>query len=386
MLTEALRIADSLQHPEEKAAQLAWLAGIYFQAGDAQRSRELFTRARLLAGAAETPALKAGALNQIVHEYLDAGLQSEAEIIIDELHNLVIVPENGLDKVSELIGLAGCCSAAGMFTPAGLLLEEAFQAAELVKDNWFKTQYFTSIAEQYAEMGATVKVIHVLEKAAVATGSIADINRPYFLLRIAQVYALFDLKTEAGDILTTTLHIVDQEEIAFSKCDDLLTIAEVSARLGKETQSDALLTQVQDITDNIVDLKDRISGYIKLAGTLDRLEQTGKALAMAMRALDTCGNMENQRTLMYLLGDIALLFAEIQQPEKAQAVVERIISMAQNPLIKTSGLCIVAADLAEAHQYNLALLLAGIIREPDARANAFISLAENLVDAGDNNL
>ncbi len=379
ILQEALRIADSLKHPEDKAALLAWLAGIYVQAGYIPLSRELFTRSRLLAGAAETTALKADALKQIVHEYLDAGLQSEAEAIIHDLHEIIVNPESGLDKTSELICLARIYLDAGLSAQSRQLLDEASRTAALTKDPWFKTEYYTSIAELYTEMKENLNSVKELESAAISAARLDKMSRPYFLLRMAQTYILLDLIIRARDILTAALSIVNQEEMAFSKCGDILTIAEMLAHTGEYTQTNALLAQVKEITENIEDIKDKITGLITLARSLDRLDQVKEATVMAIQALDLCSSIENQRTLLFLLGDIALLFVELQQPEKAYGVIHQITEIASNPRIKTSGLGTTVSDMCEAHQEQMALLLAGVIHEPDARAKAFISLAKNLL-------
>jgi tetratricopeptide (TPR) repeat protein len=381
ILADALHMADSLQRPEEKAIQLAWLARIYHIAGDTAKSQELFTRAILLARATETPAQKAGALYQIVHEYLDAVLLFEAETIISELHELCVKPENGLDTVSELISLADICFIAGISGKALPYLEEALQTASTAKDNWIKAQHLSSIAELYSEMGESSRAMEVLEQAILATGSVDAVNHSYFLLRISATYALIDRKKEACNILTTALSIVNQDEIAFSKCSDLIKIAEIFAGLGDKIEADKLLNQIREIAGNIEDEGDRINSYIQLGRLLDALDEHQNALETANQALDLCQTLENQRTLIFLLGDISLLFIELTQPEKAAEIIGRIIGRVTNPRLKTSGLAILASDLAEANQRQLALLLTGVIQEPGAKANALISLARSLVES-----
>jgi hypothetical protein len=54
LLSLALKASELMKHPHEKASHLAWIARIHEEAGDSVKSRELFTRATLLARASET--------------------------------------------------------------------------------------------------------------------------------------------------------------------------------------------------------------------------------------------------------------------------------------------------------------------------------------------
>lgn len=379
VLSDALRTADSLKKPEEKASRLARIARVYGEAGNSSGAGELFTRAKLLARAAESPAQTAAALFDIVHEYIESGLLNEADTVISELQKMVLNPENNFDTAAELIGIAEACAAMRRTDKCADILELTLAAIPSIEDYWFRTERLVAVAELYIEIGSPGNSLRVLEKAAAAADLLDELSRPYFLIRIANLYLALNDTTRSCQVLSTALGIVNREELSFSKSEDLMEIARIYALSGNEIRARDALMQVREVLENTGDIKDQISGFIHLAGTLNSIGQSEEASATVSRAWSLCETLEDRQTRIFLLGDISLLFVELKQADKASETVGRIISLVQETHLKTSGLSVVVSDLAEAKENELALYLAGIIREPVAQASALTGIAGSLV-------
>ena len=75
---------------------------------------------------------------------------------------------------------------------------------------------------------------------------------------------------------------------------------------------------------------------------------------MAEKARELCAGLD-QKTAIYLLGSLALLYLKLQQRQKALDAVSQILALVQEQKIKTSGLGALVADLCQAGEFEPAL-------------------------------
>ena len=283
ILAEALKVIDLIKQPEEKAKQLAWAAKAFQDAGDNTKARELFLRASLLARATETPAQKASALYSIACEYAEAKLNDEAGKILSELYELVIDPETGVDIACELVNLADIRTRTRQPGRAMDMLEKSLKIAWELKDNWFKTERLIDIADIYTMVGPSEDVIKILNEAQTVTGFVDEVNRPYFLLRIADAFTASGCISESRVILTSTLGIVNKDEIAYSKSGDLIEAAGIYLQLKDKPAAINLLAQTETIIGNIENIQDKILRLLEAARSYIELEQSEKALDLTRK-------------------------------------------------------------------------------------------------------
>jgi tetratricopeptide (TPR) repeat protein len=215
ILAEAVKSADSIKKPDEKARQLAWTARLLAEAGDTAGAASQFSRARLLAGASEKPSDTIDALYRVACEY--AGQNSiKCSEVLAELHTLVAGTESEVDMASELINIAEIYYDIGQDSEAEAALGEAFRIAAGNRDPWFKTERLTEIALTYADAGHPGKADEILPLAYSSLSAIEEVSRFHFLLRIADIYLTLDRKSVAKEVLSGLVNIVKLEETAFS--------------------------------------------------------------------------------------------------------------------------------------------------------------------------
>jgi tetratricopeptide (TPR) repeat protein len=381
LIGEALKAANLLK-PEEKARQLAWIAGIYIEAGKEADSRELFKRAVLLARAAETPAQKSSALSEIAWEYTTVGLSSEASEIATELYRTVIDPENELDTAGELINIAGIYFDNGQIDQTGEILEEVLRLSESLKDNWFRAERRIETAQIYFDAGNMEKARQILPEALSATNLLEPASQPNFMIRIADIYHRVGDRLRSMEILTSALEIVMQNDKGFSVSGEMLEIAESLAEQEEYAKSAEILTQAQALTGRFDDIKDKIARYTEMAGLWSELGQTKEALDTAQKAWDLCAALVDKRSRVYLLGKLALLYIKLHGKDKMDMAVSLIIQIIKETNVKTAGLGTLAAELSAAGEPVIALRLVDLIREPEVKAGALSGIADSLIDSG----
>ena len=106
VLNEAQKAAETLKYPHEKAKSLAAIAAVLAANGQTSKALEQFSRAVLLARAAESPTQTVEALYRIASLCNDSRLGPESLKILEELQKLVVDPDNELDAAAELVNIA----------------------------------------------------------------------------------------------------------------------------------------------------------------------------------------------------------------------------------------------------------------------------------------
>jgi tetratricopeptide (TPR) repeat protein len=381
ILVRALQNIDSVKRPLEKAKILAWLARVCAGAGDGTRAKEQFIRATLLARAAETTSQKSEALYRIACEYAGGGLSEEADRVLSELYELTSQSEKGAEAVQGLIDIAEIYADLQQDAKATEILAEALGLTPAIEDIWFRSERLSEIAGIYAGAGFPEKALPVLEQSLLAVNRIGQANRPYFLLKIAEIYQSLGDRLKAVDILQKILDIVDQDELAYSRSGGLIEVAGQYTQLGDSSASVGILLRARDIAAGIEDAKEKIINFIAIGLGLGAAGQAEKALDMADKSNVLCLHLVDKRARVHLLGRLALLYAGLNSKDQSAAAISGIIGLVRESRAGNSSLPVIAADLAEAGEYGLALELTQIIREPEALSSALTVIAGSLAEA-----
>jgi tetratricopeptide (TPR) repeat protein len=192
---------------------------------------------------------------------------------------------------------------------------------------------------------------------------------------------LIGQKAKAAEALNQILEIVSQDDSSFSKSGDLLEIADRYQQLGDIPKADALLIEAGEASEKIEKLEDKIERFVQIADNLIKIGQIEKASETAGEALDLCGMIADKRSLVYLLGRIALSYIKLENKNKAAELVSAISKVIQESKVKTSGLGPIAVDLALADACALALRLASLIKEPEVKVEALSIICRSLAEA-----
>ena len=381
VLAEALKTVDALKHPDEKAGQLAWIARLLVKGGDAARARELFTRAILLSRATVTAFQKAGALYRLACEYADAEWNEEASEVLAELYETAIDPENHLDMACELVNIAEIYADIGMTEKAEDTLDDVIEIATALKDNWFKAERMIEAAEIYSKMEAGDKAVQILNTTGPIVECIDETNRLGFLFKMVDIYTMTGQKSKALDTLTGALLIIDRNTESPSRVQDLIDISEDYWQLGDKEAAGYVLIQAKRLIEGVEEVKEKISGLISLSSVFHKMDRVDQGLDIANQALALCGTLQDKKTVPFMMGKIAVLYAELKDRNQAAKMVSGIKQYIKETPLKTSGLGAIVNELAESGESVLALNLAKIISGPDIKASVLISIVQSLIEA-----
>jgi tetratricopeptide (TPR) repeat protein len=428
ILFEALKTADLIKQPEEKSRQLVWAGRVFLDLHDDAKAREIFTRAHLLARAAETTAQQVSSLSNLAAEYTEAKLYEEAGKVLSELYELLTDSDSGVDIACELINIADLYRATGNSERSFQMLEESASVIHDLEDNWFKTQRLIDAAEIYFIMGRNEAAVSLLSEAGIVIKLMDQESQSYFLLKMADVLIASGHKAEALETMTDALAIINKEEIAFSRSGGLIEAAGMFLQLNDEPPAIDLLVQVETLTERIEDIKDRVSRNLETARLYLKLEQiqesrdsnrhpeilrpapkwvpailspaakagcdgglqndtkrespkTVKSLEVAGKVKNLIKKIEDPKSRLILLGDLAVLLLELNCKQQAAEIISGIVQFITETRAKTAGLGEIALDLAAYGETALALQLTGVIREPYIKAEVLTGVARILAES-----
>jgi tetratricopeptide (TPR) repeat protein len=379
VLKQAAAQAEKIKLPEEKAVCLAYIAGLFQTAGVLSASKEYFTRAVLLARAAETPAGQVKALTEIGWEYAGAGLMEEAAGVLESIKIKVKEPQNGLDTAFELTNMAELYMEIGKPAIAVKILSEAFQYALEIKDNWFKVERLIGIAEAHAAPGDTSGAAEILERVKSFLLNIDEVDRADFWLRTGVIYGQAGDKQRAFEALEAALKSIDINSEANYQVEKLVETAVEYLALGDKPKTLALLDRAGLENTEVEDSGDKITNLINISGVLGRAGEKERALETAGQALELCLRQPDKKGILYLLGNLAVVYAGLGDKEKAGQMVDTINTVTREIRVKTNGFGAIAVELAEAGSTDLALRLTGLVNDPHIKAESLSAIAANLV-------
>ncbi len=376
-IAEALKAADLLKHPDEKAKHLAWLGRLLKEAGEEAKAVEQFKRAYYLARAAESVAQKVSAFYYLASEYVDAGLIAEAKAILAELEPLAIDPRSEVDSVCELINIAEIYADIDDPDKAEAALVSAAQAARALKDPWFQAERLTELAEIANGSGHKEEAASLILEALSDMDKIEETSRSYFWLKVAAVYVDLEMKTQAAECLLKAREAILKSEDLNAAAGDVRALAEGYLNLGDLPTTLTLLEKSQTIINDLKDDQDRISRLLETAELYTRLGESVKAREAAERVYKLSAAVADNKAKLFILGKLAVLYRTFNNQEQPVKLVDEICFIVAETKAKTSGLGAIAEELVAGGESVLALKLAEIIREPEVKAGVLIAIARN---------
>jgi tetratricopeptide (TPR) repeat protein len=376
--------ADKVKLPEEKAVCLAYLAGLLKAAGDNSGSKDCFTRAVLLARAAETPSEQAKALNEIGWELAASDLPQETAGVLERLYGLVQDPQNGLDTAFELIGIAELYIETGNPGSGAKILDQALSASLEIKDNWFKVERLIGIAEAGLDLKDSSGTAKILERVKPFLLDVAVIDRAAFWLRIGDIYTSTGDTVQASEALKSALDSVEINTEGSYKVENLVEIAGAYLALNENHSAIDLLERAQQKNTEVEDLSDKIAGLIKISLVLVRSGERDQAEKTAGQALELCREFPNKKETLFWLGNLAVTLAGLGDKGKTAEIVDSIITIAAETRSKTSGLGTIAVEIAGAGATEEAARLVDIIHDPHIKAQSLTGIAQEMVKKDEN--
>jgi tetratricopeptide (TPR) repeat protein len=380
MISEAIRGAEFLKHPDEKARMLAWSGRLLHEMGEKSAAQEQFKRAYYLARAAESLVQKIGALYILASEYVDSGLKEEAKVILVELEPVILDPASEIDSIYELINIAEIYIDIDDIAKAMEILGGAVKNIRTLKDRWFKAERLIEIADLYRNTTSLEESVGLIQEALQEIDLIEESGRPYFWLKLAAVYTDMDLKNQAGDCLLKAREAVMKSEDLLSASGDVLQLAKGYIDLGDRLAALDLLDRCQIIISDLPDIQDRIARWLECAEFYRHLNEDIKTLEMAEKIHQMSAGAVDNKARLFTLGKLVVLYACLDRKEMAAAQIDELIAAASEGKTKTSGLGPIARELADAGKINETLKLAEIIREPEVKAAVLIESAKYLIN------
>lgn len=377
IIAEALKAADLLKHPDEKAKHLAWLGRLLTEAEEPVKAVEQFKRAYYLARAAESVSQKVSSFYYLASEYVDANLKAEAKAILAELEPLVIDPRSEVDTVCELINIAEIYIDINQADKAEAVLLTAVQASRSLKDPWFKAERLIEIAEIHNSSGRRNDAANLILEALNDMVNIEETGRPYFWLKVAAVDLDMEMKTQAAECLLKAREAILKSEDLNSAAGDVRALAEGYLNLGDLPSALVLLEKGQTIINDLPDDHDRISRLLESAGLYARLGEETKAREAAERVYQLSSVVADNKAKLYILGRLAILYSNFKNMETADKLVDEIYFIVAETKTRTSGLGAIAEDLVACGNSVLAFKLSEIIREPEVKSGVMIAIAKN---------
>ncbi|HEX7475727.1 MAG TPA: hypothetical protein VF318_07125, partial [Dehalococcoidales bacterium] len=323
-LTEALKAAEKIKYPEEKAKRLAWIARLYQALGESRSAQEQFTRAVLLAGAAETASKKIGALYDVACEYVDAGLNAEAEKTLATLSATVSAAEKEVDVVCELVNVAGLYIDMNKNVQADAVLKDAHQINAETEDPWFKAERGIEIAQAFAAASESRQTDELITESLASLALVDKENRPYFRLKMADVYIILGKRQAAIELLRKTADEAGENESNYIQAQSLTEIAEKYLRLNDISAATGILNTIAGVIEKIEDGKDKIAILVKTSALLQQAGQEPKAISLTGQSQILAESLVDPKSRLFCLGIVAVSWAKLKATEKVLEVVSRL--------------------------------------------------------------
>lgn len=385
VLEEAIGIESHLEDGY-KSSRLAWIAGVYYQTSDVERSECVFREAIDLARSRETPTKKCTSLYRVAREYVESGQNEKAATILLEMTQVVVGFESPDDRVDRLVDIADNYNALNLAEMATGLLEQArSEAMNMIptKANDLRwSDRLVNVAEVYISMGRQKEATELLETAAVVIGKKdCAICRWYAWMRIAEVYECAKQTQAAANILCKAVDTADKEG-GMLRSDWLAQVACKYVEYGNLEVALEILWPVMGNVRDEVDSQDKVSVLIQIARAFAKAGVADGALGATEEALKVCESLEDMNFATMKLGEIACLFIRLTQRSRAEAVVSEI--EIKNASLKGDDHCLdsVACEFAEINEFALALRILLLARNSQAKSGALRKVSEMLASGG----
>ena len=305
LLNQAMKVAPTINNTNEgKSNVLVGIARGYAQVGQTDQAIKALDQALPIAKTMSNPDFKFHALGEIAVQYAAVNQKAKATEIFGQLQSMLQTGEPAFKSIS-LSSLAHFYANSGQY-------EQALRIAQTIKDVQEKAGALSRIAGHYARKGqfeSALQVAQTISDANHKAGALSEIVRSY---------------AEAGQ-LDQALKVAQTIERKFDKTMILSEMAVNYAEAGKPDRAIQIAQTIKDImsSTNISNeekdidwmLPAIVSSYAK-AGQFDQ-------------ALKVAQNIQGKPYKVNALSDIAGQYAARQQKDKAAALLAEALQIIQ---------------------------------------------------------
>ncbi len=289
-------------------------------------------------------------------------------------------------KVSLLRAIAESYASLGDREEASALLAEA---VGLTRDGYSKAPALRAIADSYAKLGDKEKAPALLAAAVETAGLMDDYYKVDELRLLAESYAQLGDKEKARALLVEavkTTRLIAGVEL---KAHILQKITKSFASVGGTTIDSMLLTEA---VKTVVPISDDFSQTSALSAIVE-LGETTKNQALLAEAVKIAGLISRDSPRVYMLGEIAVCYANLGDEEKARALLAEAVKSVgriSEDSSNTSALSTIAQShaklgetLKDTSLLAEAIKIAELISDRSSKAFVLRAIAESYAKLGE---
>jgi tetratricopeptide (TPR) repeat protein len=342
----------------------AKIAGKYMELKKKGEAFQVLSQALEIAKTLRASWEKGGALAEVASKYAELGQYGQAVEIAKSIEYLS-------DRYKALIAIAVLYAEAGQY-------EQAMGVAKIIEDDSFSSIALEKIAMKYTEMAEydqALQVAKTIKYLPTKVKTLAD---------IALKFAETGQKKQAMDILSEASATAAMIEDSYNKAHEYCELSSKYAQVGEREYAVKILNDTFPIVRTIKEdykpdvLVELVNRYAEVADKDKIEEMLSQAIQIAGTLEDDGGFESKAPPKSSALYGIASKYAELGQYDQALKLARTIKGLNAEDLLAREF----SGKYVAAGQYDQALKLAGTIKVDSIKGEAFVSMAMELMRAG----
>ncbi|ABX07895.1 TPR repeat-containing protein (plasmid) [Herpetosiphon aurantiacus DSM 785] len=362
ILTTAVSIAHSIDHPYYRSDALATIAKDTATYGQREQALAILTTAASIAHSIDDPSDKSAALATIAIAAATLGQREQALAILTTAVSIAHSIDDPYEKSDALATIAIAAATLGQREQALAILATAVSIAHSIDHPYYRSDALATIAKDTATYGAIDQALSIAH----------SIDNPYYrsdaLATIANAAATHGQREQALAILTTAVSIAQSID-GFNKSAVLATFANAAATYGAIDQALSIAHSIDGLNRS-----DALATVAKGIATYGAIDQ----------ALSIAHSIDHPYYRSDALATIANAAATHGQREQALAILTTAVSIAQSidGFNKSAVLATFAKDTATYGAIDQALSIAHSIDHPLQRRDVLLIIAATAATHG----
>ena len=373
LLQQVLQQINEINFPLHELQLLTGIAEVYGQFGDPQIAREGLQKVIQLAKASEQPWFQSTALAQIAQAYEQLGDTQNAQELLQQVMKSAIDSADPSDQSEAVIRIA---KAYGQFRDETLVQKGLQQLMELVSnmtEPTYKVIALQSIAQAYGELDDVTVAQEGLSQIVQRAQRLGDSGHKSRLFDIQEKLKQSIQQIQRAQRLEDSGHksrlfrnnSVDKSQL-------LRSVAKAYGQLSDVAIAQQGLLELVQMADNLKDLNQldtTLSSIAQAYGQLGDAKGAREGLQQLVEQTET----ENLQPLsgktfyqvvdhqVSILNDVAFTYSQLEDEEKAQQVLQRLIVLAKDIRFSFSKVRSVASLIDNYGQFqNMQVAQAGL--------------------------
>lgn len=370
ILTQALQVAQTIVNSEEQNQVLAEIAFRYANAGQEHEAMQVF---ELIEDASQKKAAKNSFCHRVIREFTDTGQHDKAieTVLVSEIINYS-------EKLTTLFWMAVDYADLDQIKLAERALSEALQIAVMLNNSLDKVSELISIAGVYCTIGDRDTAVEILSQAYVIFISIGagdTENTRYILALIAIAFAQAG-KPETA--LQLAQSIPDSQDTFYLKVDVLKEIVGAYAQAGQIDRANAQLSQAFEIANGIQNADEKANSFILLSEKYIVIGHIDRAAELLGQALNIVKHLNSDKQANQL-NSIVFFYKKAKLYDKALEVAKEI----KEKKLRNTAVADLALNYAEAGDYSQALQIIEALDDAKYKGEALAKIALKLAEIGE---